>query len=463
MPNPPLSPVVIPPPPIASLYSARRCGALARSLAMGFAGAVAMWAVAYFAMMNPGALVGEFLFGATMACVFGAGFISGVHRMSKERGAIAGAKTGFVIATVNMLLIGSLIGGNSRGDRMAMAVLWFAGNYVCTVVLAAAGGGFAAVRDGGVDNNRPWKNWFSLFTRVAAVCVFLLLITGGLVTGLEAGLAVPDWPGSFGHNMLLYPLSQMTGGIFYEHAHRLYGMLVGFTALTLAISAFWLDERKWVRALAVTVLLMVSTQGVLGGTRVTETSLALAIAHGVFGQIVFATVCGMAVVTSGSWVWHRERAMSPASKTDRSWSTLLVGAMVMQLTLGAWYRHTLKVHVLYTHILWAMLVLGLVIFVGGRAWRGNPDAKSDDARVLMKFGKAMLHSTGLQIALGVVAMIAVLARPSAPPTTSGVATPIGIVPLWEIVFTSAHQAIGALLLAIATMLMMWTRRVLPAR
>ena len=42
--------------------------------------------------------------------------------------------------------------------------------------------------------------------------VFILLVTGGLVTGLESGLAVPDWPNSFGHNMLLYPISEMKGG-----------------------------------------------------------------------------------------------------------------------------------------------------------------------------------------------------------------------------------------------------------
>ena len=30
-----------------------------------------------------------------------------------------------------------------------------------------------------------------------------------------------DWPNSFGYNMFLYPLSRMTGGIYYEHAHRL--------------------------------------------------------------------------------------------------------------------------------------------------------------------------------------------------------------------------------------------------
>jgi cytochrome c oxidase assembly protein subunit 15 len=70
------------------------------------------------------------------------------------------------------------------------------------------------------------------------------LITGGLVTGLKAGLAVPDWPTSYGHNMLLYPLAEMSGGKYVEHAHRLYGMLVGVTAITVAVSLFFFDQRS---------------------------------------------------------------------------------------------------------------------------------------------------------------------------------------------------------------------------
>jgi hypothetical protein len=111
----------------------------------------------------------------------------------------------------------------------------------------------------------------------------------------------------------------------------------------------------------------------------------------------------------------------------------------------------------------AVIVLGLVVFVGGRAWRGNPALKPDDQRTMMRFGKALLHTTLLQLALGVVAMMAVWSRDSAPPTTLGEATPIGHIPLWETVFTSIHQATGAFLLAVATILMVWTRRVLPKR
>src|SRR5262245_34206726 len=66
----------------------------------------------------------------------------------------------------------------------------------------------------------------------------VLIVLGGLVTNTGAGLAVPDWPSTFGHNMLLFPWPQMIGGIFYEHSHRLVGALVGLLTLVLA-AALW--------------------------------------------------------------------------------------------------------------------------------------------------------------------------------------------------------------------------------
>src|SRR5262249_56432210 len=66
----------------------------------------------------------------------------------------------------------------------------------------------------------------------------VLIVLGGLVTNTGAGLAVPDWPSTFGHNMFLFPWSQMIGGILYEHSHRLVGALVGLLTLVLS-AALW--------------------------------------------------------------------------------------------------------------------------------------------------------------------------------------------------------------------------------
>lgn len=425
-----------------------------RTLAIGFATAVAMWVVAYIAMMKAGLVMGEVLFGFTLLCLIAGGIVAGRTLAPGESPTVVGLKVGLTTAAVNVLLIGSLLGSETTGSMASRAFAWGLGNFVVSSLLVALGTMLGAKRRASTIAiaTRPW---FFVFTCVSAITVFLLLITGGLVTGLEAGLAVPDWPNSFGHNMLLYPLSEMTGGVYYEHAHRLYGMLVGVTAIALVIGAFMFDQRSWLRVLAVVYLLMVCAQGVLGGTRVAATSVPLAIGHGVFGQIVFATACALAAFTSPTWRGAGPPRTSQAAATDRAWSAALVIALLLQLGLGATYRHTLHVHVLYTHILVAVAVLSMVVFVAGRAWGGAAGVP-----ILPRLGKAMLHTTGLQILLGVVSMIAVWSRPSLAPTGSGESTPIETIPLWEVVFTTSHQATGALLLALATLLTLWTHRLL---
>jgi len=135
-----------------------------------------------------------------------------------------------------------------------------------------------------------------VLTAVPTVAALLLLTAGGLVTSKEAGLAVVDWPNSFGYNMFFYPLSRMTGGIFYEHAHRLLGTLVGLSVIVLTVQLWRADDRTWVKWLSVCLLVMIVCQGILGGLRVTghftlstsreavAPSITLAVIHGVLGQ-----------------------------------------------------------------------------------------------------------------------------------------------------------------------------------
>jgi cytochrome c oxidase assembly protein subunit 15 len=416
-----------------------------RTLAVGFATAVAMWVVAYVAMMHPGMIVGEALFAITLGCLLVGGMAVGRSRCPDEAGIAAGLKAGAVTGAVNLLLIGSLAGGKTGEGQMPALMIWSVGNLGVSMLLGAMGGWIGSRQESKSSETRP-IDWFFRFTVVAAFTVFLLLITGGLVTGLEAGLAVPDWPDSFGHNMLLYPLSEMIGGVYYEHAHRLYGMLVGVTAITLAVGMFVFDRRGWLRVLAVVYLLMVCGQGLMGGFRVTEINTGLAIVHGVFGQIVFCTIALIAAFTSPTWKSDRAAVSTSGAATDRTWTLVLAIGLFVQLVLGAMYRHTLHVHVLYTHILWAAFVTGVLIFAAGRAWsvnRGLP--------VVPRLGKALLHTVGLQIVLGIVAMIAVWSRDPKEQTA---------IPTWEVVFTTAHQATGALLLVLSVLLAAWTRRLL---
>ena len=66
--------------------------------------------------------------------------------------------------------------------------------------------------------HNAWLNRFAWFTVAATL---FLICSGGMVTSKGVGLAVPDWPTTFGYNMFLFPVSKWVGGIFFEHTHRL--------------------------------------------------------------------------------------------------------------------------------------------------------------------------------------------------------------------------------------------------
>src|SRR5246500_3468330 len=144
----------------------------------------------------------------------------------------------------------------------------------------------------------PWPHRLAVITACATLP---LLFIGGLVTSKGAGLAVPDWPTTFGYNMFLYPWSKMVGNIFYEHSHRLVASAVGLLTIVLTLT-FWLQEqRHWLRRLGVAALLLVILQGVIGGLRVVLLEDTLAIAHAAFAQAFFALTVSLAIFTSAAW------------------------------------------------------------------------------------------------------------------------------------------------------------------
>ena len=45
------------------------------------------------------------------------------------------------------------------------------------------------------------------FANFVAGCTVLLLLAGSLVTSTDSGLAVPDWPTTYGWNLFTFPPS----------------------------------------------------------------------------------------------------------------------------------------------------------------------------------------------------------------------------------------------------------------
>ena len=424
-------------------------------LALGFATTAAMWAIGYVAMMAPGLWIGEALFALTLAVPVAFGAIA-------RRAGASPVRTGLVSALANLLIIGAFLRDEQGGSRLA-PVAYVAGLFAGTAALSWFGG-WIARRARPLALPAPG----GLFAIVSAATVFILLVTGGLVTGLESGLAVPDWPNSFGHNMLLYPLSEMKGGVYYEHAHRLFGMLVGTTALVL-VSVVWREDRRaWVRGLSVAFLGVVCVQGLMGGLRVTgnlttatsgielQPSTLLAIAHGMFGQIVFALACVIACVASRGWIEATPKAGVDRADLVRAMPIALVVLLVTQLFLVASYRHlqippadgSAAVHPawpIWGHVIGALAVLVVATMTGALA-----SSRARDIRPMRILGKGLVHAIALQIALGIGALVVVLIRTDA------------AIPVYEVVVTSAHQALGALILATSAMLGAWSLRAVAA-
>ena len=148
---------------------------------------------------------------------------------------------------------------------------------------------------------------------LTAAATFPLIFMGGLVTSHRAGMSVPDWPNSYGYNMFLFPPRLWIGGILYEHTHRLMGTVVGMLSLVLAVWAWRVEPRRWVRWLAASVLLGVILQGVLGGLRVVLVKLNLAIVHACIAQAFLGLAALIAVVTSRWWIEGKVLSSTPHS------------------------------------------------------------------------------------------------------------------------------------------------------
>jgi len=172
------------------------------------------------------------------------------------------------------------------------------------------------------------------FTRFLVVAVAFLLLAGAAVKTTESGLAVPDWPLSFGQLM-----PPMEGGVFYEHGHRMVATAVGALTIILALWLWVSEPRAWLRNLGWAALVMVIIQGVLGGVTVLlKLPTAVSATHASVAQAFFMTVTFVALALSPGW--NREpRPETSASSSLPRWALATTVALYIQLILGATTRH----------------------------------------------------------------------------------------------------------------------------
>jgi heme a synthase len=208
----------------------------------------------------------------------------------------------------------------------------------------------------------PALHRFALLTSAATFC---LIIAGALVVGNGAGLAVPDWPLSFGTYM-----PPMVGGVFYEHGHRLIAAAVAMLMTALALWLWLRDSRRWVRWAGGIGLAAVVLQALLGGLTVLyRLPTPIVIFHACLAQLFFCVTLSLAVFTGPSWNQPAARmpatGVVPAAQIEdrqaprfRQLTAATSGALLVQLVLGAALRH----HALdvVPHVVGALVVSVLV-------------------------------------------------------------------------------------------------------
>ncbi|MGH9812725.1 MAG: COX15/CtaA family protein [Candidatus Acidiferrales bacterium] len=270
-------------------------------------------------------------------------------------------------------------------------------------------------------NPNPWLHRYAVLTAAATFC---LLIAGALVTSHDAGLAVPDWPLSYGQLM-----PPMVGNIFWEHGHRMVATFVGMLTIGLAVWLASREPRRWVRRLGWAALGAVILQGVLGGITVLFLlPRPVSIAHASIAQLFFCFTVTLALVTSAGWRQKRPRRAQTSSPSLQRLAALATAAVYVQLILGAAFRHNASG--IIPHLVGAGVVTLMVVWAWRRVRREHPDEPA-----LRRPANVAAGLLFVQLLLGGGAYWARLAMASAPQPQ-----------LPMVALTVAHVAVGALVL-----------------
>ena len=172
------------------------------------------------------------------------------------------------------------------------------------------------------------------FAILTAIGTFFVLIAGAAVTSTGSGLSVPDWPLSYGK---FFP--EMQGGVFYEHGHR---MIAGTVALLLFALTIWTwrtEHRSWVRFLITFAFVLVIGQAILGGlTVLLLLPASISVAHASTAMLLFALVVTFAAVTSPKWASATGSAEHRASRLA-VFASGVTALVYLQIVVGAIMRH----------------------------------------------------------------------------------------------------------------------------
>ncbi|QDU31634.1 Heme A synthase [Anatilimnocola aggregata] len=312
--------------------------------------------------------------------------------------------------------------------------------------------------------------WPHRLALLSAVVTFPLIWVGGLVTSYDAGMAVPDWPGTYGYNLFAYPWTTWFFGpwdIFVEHGHRLLGAAIGLLMIALVATTFAVRAPRWLIQFAFFLLALVILQGILGGARVNLDERLIALLHGCTGPVFFVSLVAFAVVTSPRF--PLSRPLESQSTEDRQPANRLATAAwgfaavcYLQLVLGALVRHVPVTStagffraVMLLHIVLAVMILAQALLLGVtiiRAKQGNS--------VSRWVGWSLLLVVTVQIGLGIMTYVSKYAWPEWMGSFQFAAAHVTREKsVLQALLATAHVANGSLILAAAVIMSLQASRV----
>ncbi len=263
---------------------------------------------------------------------------------------------------------------------------------------------------------------FIIFTTFVT---FLLIVAGGLVTSNEAGLAVPDWPLSYGSLM-----PPMEGNIRYEHTHRIIAALVGLLTIAFNLWLWQSSEPRHVRTLGLFALFVVISQGILGGiTVIFLLPLPVSVAHACLAQIFFSVMVILSLLTSSDWKLPQTKIIDNGKPSLKLFCYAIPITIFLQLVLGSVLRHSNST--IHPHLTGAFFVSILVVWASLRVLYKHPQQWN-----MVRVSLLLVGLLFVQLLLGTGSFLMRLTTGDSPQPT---------VPL--VAITTAHVAAGALILA----------------
>jgi cytochrome c oxidase assembly protein subunit 15 len=430
------------------LLASERPSTPAGALVLGFGSAVSLWVTWFithlpWVAMPPGIAMAVVLLAWGLTAVF---LAIRYRLLSVPHGIVGGA----VASLLGLLALGSKI--NPDASETAPSTPLLAVGFIITGMLIGLVATYIA--RAGIPTATAHRPLLPAFAWTTVAAAAPLLFVGGLVTSTNSGMAVPDYPTTMGVNMFLYPLGNAPVDIFLEHSHRLFGTLLGLASLCLMIWA-WRNASTANRWWSVGIFLAIVAQGLLGGLRVlqgstddAEDNRLFAMIHGVGAQVIFAALVALAVRLGGVY-----RSIDPAGDPDakrlRIFATATLHTLLLQLVLGAVYRHFRHGHALWTHAGFSVIVISAAVLAGVAAIAYVSKTRSETGGPpLAALGKSLLAIVSFQFLLGWVAFGLGTERVD----TDSVA---------QALVRTSHQANGALLIALATAIFTYSRRLAP--